>query len=54
MDIIYRPVFYLRHNVSETEFCLRLQVEITQLDPIDRGILYLQGQNPVSETLCFK
>jgi hypothetical protein len=25
VDIIYRPVFYLKHNVSETGFCLRLQ-----------------------------
>jgi hypothetical protein len=22
MDIIHHPVFYLKHNVSETEFCL--------------------------------
>jgi hypothetical protein len=28
--------FYLKHNVSETGFCLRLQVEPTQLGPIDR------------------
>jgi hypothetical protein len=26
LDIIRRPVFYLKHNVSETEFCLLLQV----------------------------
>jgi hypothetical protein len=26
-DIIHRPVLYLKHNVSETEFCFRLQVE---------------------------
>jgi hypothetical protein len=31
MDIIHRPVFYLKHNVSETGFCLRLQVEFIQL-----------------------
>jgi hypothetical protein len=24
MDISHRPVFYLKHNVSETGFCLRL------------------------------
>jgi hypothetical protein len=29
MDIIYRPVIYLKHDVSETGFCLRLQVEPT-------------------------
>jgi hypothetical protein len=25
LDIIHRSVFYLKHNVSETGFCLRLQ-----------------------------
>jgi hypothetical protein len=34
MDIIHRPVFYLKHNVSETGFCLRLQVDPTQMGPI--------------------
>jgi hypothetical protein len=29
LDIIHRPVFYLNQNISETEFYLRLQVEIT-------------------------
>jgi hypothetical protein len=32
-DIIHRPAFYLKHNVWETGFCLRLQVEPTQLGP---------------------
>jgi hypothetical protein len=36
LDINSRPVFYLKHNVSETGFCLRLQVKPTQLGPIDR------------------
>jgi hypothetical protein len=31
LDIIYRPVFYLKHDVSETGFCLRLQVKPIQL-----------------------
>jgi hypothetical protein len=26
LDIIRHPVLYLKHNVSETRFCLRLQV----------------------------
>jgi hypothetical protein len=30
LDIIHRPVFYLKHGVSETGFFLRLQVEPTQ------------------------
>jgi hypothetical protein len=29
-------LFLFKHNVSETGFCLRLQVEPTQLDQIDR------------------
>jgi hypothetical protein len=32
------PGFYLNHDVSETGFCFRLQMEPTQLDPIDRAI----------------
>jgi hypothetical protein len=28
LDIIHRPVFYLKHDVSETGLCLRLQVEL--------------------------
>jgi hypothetical protein len=45
LDIIHRPVlskiivlFIFQNNVSETEFCLRLQVKPTQLGPIDRAI----------------
>jgi hypothetical protein len=30
LDIIHRPVFYLRHDVSETGLYLHLQVELTQ------------------------
>jgi hypothetical protein len=37
LNIIHRTVFHLTHNVSETEFYLRLQVEPTQLDTIDRA-----------------
>jgi hypothetical protein len=44
MDIIQRPGFYLKDNVSENAFCLRLQVEPTQLGAIDRVILCLQNQ----------
>jgi hypothetical protein len=41
LDIIHRPVFYLKHGVSETEFCLQHQVERTQVAPIDRARLCL-------------
>jgi hypothetical protein len=40
------PCFYLKHNVSETRFCLRLQVEPTQLGPIDRASPYLRTPVP--------
>jgi hypothetical protein len=35
MDINHCPIFYLKHDVSEAGFYLRLQVEPTQLDPVD-------------------
>jgi hypothetical protein len=35
LDIIHHPVLYLKLNVSETGFCLRLLVEPTQLSPIN-------------------
>jgi hypothetical protein len=41
MDIIRHHVFYLEHNALETGFCLRLQVEPTQLGPIDIASLDL-------------
>jgi hypothetical protein len=31
LGFIHRPGFYLKHDVSETTFCLRLQVLLTQL-----------------------
>jgi hypothetical protein len=40
LDIIHLPVF-LKHNVSETGFCLRLLVETIQFGPIDRASLCL-------------
>jgi hypothetical protein len=42
LDIIHRPVFYLKHNVSEDGFCSRFQVEATQLGTIDRPSLCLR------------
>jgi hypothetical protein len=36
-----RPVYISKHNVSETGFCLHLQVKPTQLGPIDRASLHL-------------
>jgi hypothetical protein len=39
LDIIHRPVFYLKYDVPENGFCLRLQVEPTESGPIDRASL---------------
>jgi hypothetical protein len=36
---IYRPVFYLKHDGSKTGFCLRFQVEPTQLGPMESASL---------------
>jgi hypothetical protein len=33
LDVIHRPVFYLKRDVSDNGFCLRLQVEPTQFGP---------------------
>jgi hypothetical protein len=64
LDINHRPVFYLKQNVSETVFCLRLQVELTQLGPTDRSSLCFRPnwvgscrrrrRDKVFETFCFK
>jgi hypothetical protein len=45
-DIIYRPLFYLKHGFSETGFCPRLQVEPTQLGLTDRASLCLLTGSP--------
>jgi hypothetical protein len=38
-------VFVSKHNVSETGFCLLLQVETTQLGPIDKANTYRRTTN---------
>jgi hypothetical protein len=44
-------LFFLKkpHNVSETGFCLRLQVAPTQLGPIDRASPYLRTDATTQE-----
>jgi hypothetical protein len=44
LDLIHRPVFISKHFLSETEFCLRLQVK-PQFDPFDRASPYLTSKN---------
>jgi hypothetical protein len=41
-----RPVYFSKHNVSETGFFLRLQVKPTQFGPIDRASAYLRTPVP--------
>jgi hypothetical protein len=38
-----RPVYFSKHNVSETGFCFCLQVKLTQLGPIDIEIVPISG-----------
>jgi hypothetical protein len=45
-DIIYRPVYISKRNVSETRFCLRVQVKPTKLDPINKTSPYLRTPVP--------
>jgi hypothetical protein len=61
-DIIHWPIFYLKRIGSDTEFCLCLQVECTQIGLRDKASLCLRtkvkptqnySQFPVSEMLCF-
>jgi hypothetical protein len=47
LDIIHRPVYTSKLNVSEAEFCFRLQVKTTQLGPIYRAGPYLRTPVPV-------
>jgi hypothetical protein len=42
LDIIYSPIFYLKYDILETEFCIRVQVVLTQLDLINRVNLCLR------------
>jgi hypothetical protein len=42
------PVYFSRHNVLETGFCLCLQVKPTQLGPIDRASPHLWTSVPAS------
>jgi hypothetical protein len=50
LDIIHPPAFYLRHDVSETGFYLRLQVE-----PTKEGSLGSAGfMNPIGVVSCLE
>jgi hypothetical protein len=36
VNIIHRAIFYIKHDVSETGFCLCLAMESTQLESKDK------------------
>jgi hypothetical protein len=46
LDIILRPAYILKHNVSETAFCLRLQAKPTRSGQIDRASPHLRTPVP--------
>jgi hypothetical protein len=56
LDVIQRPVYISKQNVSETGFCLRLQVKPTQLGPIDRAeyVLLEDEERIQSPKRCFE
>jgi hypothetical protein len=41
---------FKKHSVLETVFCLRLQVEPTQLGPVNRASPYLRTPAPKSKS----
>jgi hypothetical protein len=41
LDRVHGHVFYIKHSVSETGFCLRLHVEPTHASPIEKASLCL-------------
>jgi hypothetical protein len=43
--------FYLKQNVSKTGFCPYLQVEPTQLGPVDRVSPYLRTHAPTQDNV---
>jgi hypothetical protein len=45
LDIIHRPLFYLKHNDSEIGFYLRFQVAPTQFDSIARASPLLRSED---------
>jgi hypothetical protein len=52
LNIIHRPVFYLKHSVSEAGFCPRFQVEPTKLGKTDRDSLCLR--TPATTPIAFQ
>jgi hypothetical protein len=51
LDIMHHPVLFYLDYVLETGFCLRLQVEPTQLGPIDTASPYLRTPAPTQDSI---
>jgi hypothetical protein len=52
LDIFHRPVFYLKHDVLDNWFSLRLQVEPTQVGPVEEARHCHRTQTLKTETEC--
>jgi hypothetical protein len=51
LNIAHCPVLFKTHNISETGFCLRLQVDPNQLGPIDRVTPYFWTPAPTQDRI---
>jgi hypothetical protein len=51
-----RPVYFSKHNVSETGFCLRLQAKPTQLGQVDTASPCLRRPDRIKDkdNICTK
>jgi hypothetical protein len=54
LDIIDSPAFHLKHNGSETGFCVRAQRLALFISPNWVGSAWRRGENSVNETSCLK
>jgi hypothetical protein len=48
LDIVHRPVFILKHNVSETGFCLRPKIKTSSIDWAQLSRFYLKTKTESS------
>jgi hypothetical protein len=53
LDIVHRPVTYLKHDISETGFCVRLQVEASKLGLIERDSLCVRTPTKSKSKLLY-
>jgi hypothetical protein len=48
LDIIHRPVYISKHNISETGFCLRLEIGTNSIDRAQLSRFYLKTETESS------